>query len=167
MPFIGILSDTHGILPERWQEFFEPCSEIWHAGDAGDIKVLDQLAAFKPLKAVYGNIDNQLVRRHTPEHLFFNCGELRVLLRHIAGKPGAYYPEAKRQIAHLKPDVLVCGHSHILMIKYDEIEQLLFINPGAAGKFGFHQMITMLRVNIDGREISGMEIWEKPRSAFI
>lgn len=167
MSKIGVLSDTHGSLPASYKEFFADCDEIWHAGDAGDISVLNQLADFKPLKAVYGNIDNQQTRLHTSSHLLFKKEGLKVLLKHIAGRPGSYTPETREQIKTLQPDILVCGHSHILLVKYDEQNSLLHINPGAAGNSGFHQMITMLRFEISGRSISNLEIWEKPRRSAI
>jgi putative phosphoesterase len=167
MSKVGVLSDTHGILPEAYKTFFADCDEIWHAGDIGDIGVLEKLSALKPVKAVYGNIDGQKIRQFTSPYLFFNYGDVKVLLRHIAGRPGSYIPEARNQVEMLKPDILVCGHSHILLVKYDEKNNLLHVNSGAAGNSGFHKMITMLRFDIEGRSISNLEIWEKPRMKSI
>lgn len=167
MPAIGLLSDTHGTLPSGWELFFQDCDEIWHAGDIGDVEILNRLSAFKPLKAVYGNIDGQQIRGHVSDHLLFNVGGMRVLLKHIAGKPGNYYPETKSQIAAMHPNLLVCGHSHILLIHYSEINRLMHINPGAAGNSGFHTMQTMLRFEINHGSLSNMEIWEKHRRKTI
>lgn len=167
MPKVGVLSDTHGSLPESAPDFFASCSEIWHAGDVGNIEVLNKLTAICPVKAVYGNIDGQAIRQCTTPFLSFTFEELYVLIRHIGGRPGAYTPETRKQVGTLKPDILICGHSHILLITYNEAEKLMHINPGAAGNSGFHKMITMLRFDINGRNISNMELWEKPRKAAI
>lgn len=167
MPKIGVLSDTHGSLPESVSEFFAGCDEIWHAGDVGNVSVLKQLAAIASVRAVHGNIDGQDVRGVARDHTFFISGGKRVLMKHIGGRPGAYTPETREQIASLKPDIFVCGHSHILLIQFNKKYNLLHLNPGAAGSSGFHKMMTMLRFDISEGNISNMEVWEKPRQKII
>lgn len=163
MPKIGILSDTHGSLPDSVNDFFAGCDEIWHAGDVGNRTILEQLALIANVRAVHGNIDGQDVRYVANDHTFFICGGKRVLMKHIGGRPGAYTPETREQIRSLHPDIFVCGHSHILLIKFNKKDNLLHINPGAASSSGFHKMITLLRFQINDGNISAMELWEKPR----
>jgi len=167
MPKVGVLSDTHGSLPESAKDFFASCSEIWHAGDIGNASVLQTLAGICTVKAVYGNIDGQGIRQSTSPYLSFAFEDLYVLIKHIGGRPGAYIPETRKLVATLKPDIFICGHSHILLVTYNDTNNLLHINPGAAGNSGFHKMITMIRFDINGRDISNMEIWEKPRKTII
>ncbi|MPL98036.1 hypothetical protein SDC9_44234 [bioreactor metagenome] len=167
MPKIGLLSDTHGSLPEAVNTFFAGCDEIWHAGDIGNLSVLKELSAIASVRAVYGNIDGHDVRSVARDHTFFVSGGKRVLMKHIGGRPGAYTPETREQIAKLKPDIFVCGHSHILLIQFNKKYNLLHLNPGAAGNNGFHKMITMLRFEINDGNIVNMEIWEKPRKTII
>jgi len=167
MPKIGVLSDTHGVLPEAVRDFFAGCDEIWHAGDVGNLSVLEQLAGIASVRAVHGNIDGQDVRSVAHAHTFFTCGGKRVLIKHIGGRPGAYTPETREQINALRPDIFVCGHSHILLVQFNQKNNLLHINPGAAGSSGFHKMITMLRFQINDGNITNMEVWEKPRKALI
>ena len=160
MTRIGILSDTHAYLDERIFEHFKECDEIWHAGDIGSLEVVQKLAAFKPLRAVHGNVDGGSLRGNYPEFLSFECEQVSVLLTHIGGYPGRYWPEAKRKIIELRPDLFVCGHSHILKVQFDQKNNLLFINPGAAGKSGFHHVRTMIRLIIDKAEIKDLEVIE-------
>jgi len=167
MPKIGVLSDTHGSLPESVNDFFAGCDEIWHAGDVGDHSVLERLSAIASVRVVHGNIDGQDVRSITRDHTFFTCGGKRVLMKHIGGRPGAYTPDTREQIIALRPDIFVCGHSHILLIQFNKKYNLLHINPGAAGSSGFHKMMTMLRFEISDGNILNMELWEKPRKALI
>ena len=160
---IGLLSDTHGFIDERLFNFFEKCDEIWHAGDIGNIQTAQKLNAFKPLKAVYGNIDNHEVRLEYPGVLRFFCEQAEVLITHIGGYPGHYEPTIKNLIQTKPPKILICGHSHILKVIYDKKFKLLHINPGAAGNSGFHQVKTAVRFSIDGSDIKNLEIWESPR----
>lgn len=157
---IGVLSDTHSFYDLKINQYFSQCDEIWHAGDIGDEHVLDQLESLNITKAVYGNIDSQAIRRRTKEHLFFNVEGKKVLLLHIAGKMGSYTPETRSLIELYKPDILVCGHSHILKVAFDKKFNLLYINPGAAGISGFHQIRTLLRFKINTTEISDMQVIE-------
>ncbi len=166
MTYIGLLSDTHGFLHPRVFDFFSPCNEIWHAGDIGP-HIIGALEAFKPLKAVYGNIDDHKLRAYLPEYQSFTVEQKNVLMTHIAGNPTKYKPAVKQKIAQLKPGLVVAGHSHILRIQYDKANQLLFINPGAAGLYGIHQKITLVRFRISGTDIHDLEIFEAPKTAPI
>ncbi len=161
---IGLLSDTHGSLPMAVSGFFRDCSEIWHAGDVGNIGVLDRLASLTKVRAVYGNVDGSEVRSEHPEILCFRVEDLEVVMMHIGGYPGNYSRKALEQIRSVKPGLFVSGHSHILKVIYDKKHQLLHLNPGAAGKEGWHKKITLLRFDIEGKEIRNLEINELPRS---
>jgi uncharacterized protein len=163
MPRIGLLSDTHGFINPRIPDFFGSCDEIWHAGDIGNIEAADKLAAFKPLKAVYGNIDGNDLRAVYPKNLIFDCGEVKVYMTHIGGYPGRYEKAARLLIESEKPGLFITGHSHILKVIYDKKYNLLHINPGAAGNSGFHNLITCIRFEIDGRDIRNLEVFEKQR----
>ncbi len=163
MKKIGLLSDTHGIIDKSILDFFKKCDEIWHAGDIGNIESADLISKFKPLKGVYGNIDGQDVRIAYPKIQSFNCEEIKVLMTHIGGYPGKYEKEIKKLIVELKPDLFISGHSHILKVIYDSKNELLHINPGAAGKSGLHKLQTAVRFFIDRKEIKDLEIYEKPR----
>ncbi len=163
MKRIGLLSDTHGDLPAKLLAFLENVDEVWHAGDIGNAETADLLSAFKPLKAVYGNIDGQDVRVTWPQHLRFLCEEVDVWMTHIGGYPGHYDRSVKSEIFRNPPKLFICGHSHILRIIYDKKLDLLHINPGAAGRKGFHKVQTALRFVIDGKDIRDMEIWEFTR----
>jgi len=149
MKRIGVLSDTHGTIPPQVYTFFHDCDELWHAGDIGP-GVLEELREFKPVRAVWGNCDSFELHHDLPEVDFFTCEGIRVIMMHICGSPGHYIPEAKRRITLAKPDILVCGHSHILKVVRDDEYNLLHINPGAAGKQGFHRVSTLVRFVIDG-----------------
>lgn len=157
---IGLLSDTHSYLDPKVFKHFEHVDEIWHAGDVGDLKVIDQLKAFKPLRAVYGNIDNHEMRRELKEYERFTVEGLEVLLIHIAGKPGKYYPRANQLLIEKSPDLLVCGHSHILLVKQDPHFNMLWMNPGACGIHGFHKVKTLLRFEIENGKIQHLEAIE-------
>jgi len=163
MTHIGILSDTHGYLHPKIYEFFSGVDEIWHAGDIGNLKSAFELAAFKPLKAVFGNIDNSETRLTYPLVQTFTTEDVKVLITHIAGTSGSYSEHVKELISNYQPGILVCGHSHILKVKYQQKEKLLHINPGAAGVSGFHHVITMIRLEIDGSKIQNLEVLELPR----
>lgn len=159
MKTIGLLSDTHGFLDPRIRDLFAECDEIWHAGDFGDVQVSDELSAFKPFRGVYGNIDGTEIRKIHPLMLSFTIEGLKVLITHIGGYPGAYFPEAKKMIRAEKPGLFICGHSHILKVMPDREHNLLHMNPGAAGKHGFHKIRTVLRFSIDqGKVINAQAI---------
>lgn len=160
MTRIGILSDTHSTLDERVFSFFKDCDQIWHAGDIGSEDVLDALEAFKPLRAVYGNIDSHTLRARVPQEQFFSCEGVDVLLTHIGGYPKRYDKQALASINKYQPKLFVCGHSHILKVMFDDARQMLHINPGAAGNFGFHQKKTMIRFVIDGNDMRDLEVIE-------
>lgn len=164
MKKIGLLSDTHGFLEEKIMDFFKDCSEIWHAGDMGNIEIADKISKDKILRGVYGNIDGQEVRVTYPQFQSFMCEEVPVLMIHIGGYPGKYEKEVKVLIQELKPKLFISGHSHILKVIYDKKNNLLHINPGAAGKSGMHQYQTAVRFTVDGEEIKDLEVYEKPRN---
>lgn len=164
MKYIGLISDTHGVFSEGFREFFSPVDEIWHAGDfGGGLALAEEIAAFKPLKGVTGNCDNYELRYVHPMHRFFECEGLKVLMVHIGGYPGRYDPRARKLIDELRPDLFVCGHSHILKVVRDPRRNMLVLNPGAAGIQGFHVVRTALRFRIDSGKISDMEIFELDR----
>lgn len=157
---IGLISDTHHFLDEAIAEHFSGCDEIWHAGDFGTIAVADKLKALKPLKGVYGNIDGQDIRKEFPEQLVFICEEVKVMMRHIGGYPPRYNPETKKELLLHQPQLFISGHSHILKIMYDDKLQCLHMNPGAAGKQGWHKVRTIIRFVIDGKEMKNCEVIE-------
>lgn len=158
--FIGLISDTHGTFDGPLMDFLGPVDEIWHAGDFGGPETAAEIAAFKPLKGVYGNCDSYDVRLDYPLYQLFGCGGMKVLMTHIGGYPGRYDPRARALIDEYRPDVFVCGHSHILKVMPDRKRNMMVINPGAAGKFGFHAVRTALRFHIDSGEIHDMEVYE-------
>ena len=160
MKKIGIISDTHGHLDEEVCNFLADVDHIWHAGDIGSLALADEIASFKPFTAVYGNIDDAVTRRVYPEFTCFDCEDVKVLMTHIGGYPGKYDPKALRQIMQCRPNTFIAGHSHILKVIYDKKYDLLHINPGAAGQFGFHQVRTAIRLEIDGTDIRNLEIGE-------
>lgn len=160
MTKIGLLSDTHSDLDPKIFHYFAEVDEIWHAGDIGSIEVTDQLKAFKPLRAVYGNIDNHIIRSEFPEFNRFTCEQVEVLITHIAGKPGKYAKPALDALNEKAPKLFICGHSHILLVKMDPIFNMLWMNPGACGNKGFHSVKTLLRFEIDGEKIQNLEAIE-------
>ena len=163
--FIGIISDTHGVFSDEFKEFLSTVDEIWHAGDfGGSINFADSIAAFKPLKGVYGNCDGQDIRLVYPEYQCFECEGTRVLMMHIGGRPGKYDFKARELSGRYSPDIFVCGHSHILMVKNDPKAGLLYINPGACGLQGWQVERTALRVHIDEGKIHDMELFRVPRN---
>jgi uncharacterized protein len=159
MTRIGLISDTHGFLDEKVFEHFTQCDEIWHIGDFGT-GVAEKLKGFKPLKGVYGNIDEQVIRSAFPEQLVFSCEEVKVMLRHIGGAPPNYNPETRKVLTLHRPQLFISGHSHILKVIYDEKNQLLHMNPGAAGKHGWHKIRTLIRFVIDGKDMKDCEVIE-------
>lgn len=158
---ILILSDTHGYLDESILNYCSKVDEIWHAGDFGNVKVSDTLASIKPLRGVYGNIDNQDIRKIHPLSQFFTVDGITVLMTHIGGYPGAWPQNVAKLIDIHKPDVFICGHSHILKVIRDpKHNNMLCINPGAAGKAGFHQKRTMIRMEIENGKIGSFDVIE-------
>lgn len=157
---IGILSDTHGYWDERYKKYFAECDEIWHCGDIGSTEVLDKLEAIKPVRAVYGNIDGQDVRLRTAKYQKFNIEDVSVWITHIGGYPGRYDKSVMPDIFRHPPKLFISGHSHILKVMYDKTLNLLHINPGAAGVYGFHKVRTIVRFTIDGSEFKNLEVIE-------
>ncbi len=163
MKKIGLLSDTHCHIPTRMSDFFKDCDEIWHAGDIGDISTADRIEELKYIRAVFGNIDGGVLRLRYPEYQFFEIEKVKVLMTHIGGYHGHYSRKAKQLILQYRPQLFISGHSHILKIIYDHKNQLLHINPGAAGNSGFHKKITLVRFVINGNNISDLEILDIDR----
>ncbi len=158
---IGLISDTHGFLDPRVFRCFENVDEIWHAGDFGTLEIAEQLAEFKPLKGVYGNIDDVTIREIYPEDLRFQCENLDVWITHIAGRPGRYDPRVRKILKSDPPDVLICGHSHILHVETDShFGEMQYLNPGAAGHQGFHQMRTLLKFRLDNGTLDKIRVIE-------
>ena len=157
---IGLLSDTHSYLDPEIYKVFEPCDEIWHAGDVGNIEIIDQLLDFKPTIGVYGNIDNAMIRATWPLEVLEHREELKIYMTHICGKPYNYYKRAREVIEREKPGLVICGHSHILKVMYDKKLEHLHMNPGACGHHGFHVMRTALRFDILHGKIHNAEVIE-------
>lgn len=164
---IGILSDTHGELPVPVRRFLEPCAHLCHAGDIGGLPLLDELSAFRPLTAVFGNIDDWAVRRCCPQTAVFSIEDCKVLMTHIGGYPGRYAPGIPALLEQEKPDLFIAGHSHILKIMPDARRGLLHVNPGAAGCKGFHLRITAVRMDVEGKQFSNLEVFDLERSAYV
>ncbi len=160
MTRIGLLSDTHSYLDEKIFDYYKEVDEIWHAGDIGSMEVVEKLEAFKPLRAVYGNIDDTKIRTSFPLNNIFECEELKIWITHIGGYPGRYNKRVREEMTVHNPDIFITGHSHILKIMPDKKHDLLHINPGACGIVGFHRMKTMVRFAIDGKKIKDMEVIE-------
>ncbi len=157
---IGLISDTHSHLDPKVFTYFSACDEIWHAGDIGDATVANELEKFKPLRAVFGNIDDKALQTRYAEDLWFTCEGLTIWMTHIGGAPPHYNPRIKKQLKEKVPDVFICGHSHILRVKKDPATNMLYINPGAAGNHGFHSMKTLIRFEINNKIISKLEVIE-------
>ncbi|MBP3830411.1 MAG: metallophosphoesterase family protein [Bacteroidaceae bacterium] len=166
MKRIGLLSDTHSFWDDKYLEYFAECDEIWHAGDIGSTAVADRLAAFRPLRAVVGNCDGGDLRRMFPKLLRWKCEDADVLMTHIGGYPGRYDRNIIHQLVERPPQLFICGHSHILKVKYDRQLGLLHINPGAAGLQGWHQVRTLVRFTVDGITFRDLEVIEIPRPAL-
>eukprot|EP01136_Pigoraptor_vietnamica_P034393 Opistho-1_new@98318 len=160
MTRIGLISDTHGWLDDAVFKHFEHCDEIWHAGDFGNTEVVEKLKAFKPLKGVYGNIDGHEIRPEYPEVLQWQCEGVKALMIHIGGYPGRYTPLARKHLLEYQPQLFISGHSHILKVIYDDKLQCLHMNPGAAGKHGWHKVRTLIRFVIDGKDMRQCEVIE-------
>ena len=157
---IGLISDTHHFLDEKVFTHFENCDEIWHAGDFGTIDIANRLAAFRPLKGVYGNIDGQDIRAVYPEDLGWQSEGVKVLMTHIGGYPPRYNPRVKKLLEADPPQLFIDGHSHILKVMFDEKLQCLHMNPGAAGRQGWHTVRTLIRFTIDGANMKDCEVIE-------
>jgi phosphoesterase, MJ0936 family len=164
---VGILSDTHGQVDEKVLKFFESCNQIWHCGDIGSPNVIKKLRNIAPVFAVYGNIDGQNIRIEHPLYQSFQAEKVKTLFMHIGGYPGRYTPEARELIAQQEPKIFLAGHSHILKVIFDKKNDLLFVNPGAAGFSGFHTVRTAVRLTIDGQKIKDLEIGEWPRRQIV
>lgn len=160
MKKILLLSDTHGYIDDDILKYVKQADEVWHAGDIGNLEVTDAIKALKPLRAVYGNIDDTKARMEFPEHNRFTCEKVDVWMTHIGGYPGRYNPRIKAEINEKPPKLFICGHSHILKVMPDKKLNLLHMNPGAVGKQGLHKVRTMLRFTIDGDKIGNLEVVE-------
>jgi uncharacterized protein len=160
---IGLISDTHGHWDYAYEKYFSECDEIWHAGDIGNITIMDKLNKISPSKAVYGNIDNHLIRAEYPENLCFEIQGLKFWMTHIGGKPYNYNKRIYSKLKDEKPDVFICGHSHICKVMMDKRLNTLYINPGAAGKVGFHKVRTLIRFSISLGSIKNLEVIELKR----
>lgn len=160
MKKIGLLSDTHAYWDERYLKHFAECDEVWHAGDIGSMEIIEKFREAKIFRAVHGNADGQEIRRECPKDLRFTLENVDVWITHIGGYPGKYAPEVTPKIFVHPPKLFICGHSHILKVKYDKTLQLLHINPGAAGKQGWHQVRTLVRFVLDDGNIRDLEVIE-------
>ncbi len=163
MKRIGIISDTHGTFDASLRQFLAGVDEIWHAGDIGSLELADRIAAFKPLRAVAGNIDAAPTRRIFPETVVFECEGTKVMMTHIGGYAGRHEQRVAEMLAAERPDIFVSGHSHILKIFRDKTFGTLCINPGAAGNYGFHAVRTAVRLTVDAGEVSHVEVGEWKR----
>jgi putative phosphoesterase len=162
---ILLLSDTHSFIDEKILKYIRLADEVWHAGDIGDLTVTDEIKKLKPLRAVYGNIDNDKARMEFTLNNRFFCEGVEVLITHIGGYPGKYNQAIRDELRKNPPKLFICGHSHILKVQFDKTLNLLHMNPGAAGISGFHQVRTMLRFEIDGEQIKALEIIEMEKKA--
>lgn len=163
MKKIGLLSDTHGYIDPKIFEFMKDVDEIWHAGDIGNFETIERLAQFKPVRAVYGNIDGHELRAQFKKHLKFSCEGVRVWMTHIGGYPGHYDKYVREGMKYGAPDLFISGHSHILKVMNDKKYALLHMNPGAIGNHGFHQFKTMIRFQIHEGRVQELEVMELPR----
>jgi putative phosphoesterase len=164
MSVILILSDTHNYLDPRWLSYIEACDEVWHGGDIGTISIINEISKIKPVHAVYGNIDGPDVRNVYPLINRFKCEEVEIAITHIAGYPGKYKPDANKILREKIPDIFICGHSHILKVMRDQAhDNMLFINPGAAGIHGFQTVQTAIKIKIEGKRIFDLEVIELKR----
>lgn len=157
---IGLLSDTHGFLDEAVFTYFAECDELWHAGDFGTVEVLDRLKQFKPTRGVYGNVDGAQIRSELSRDLSWDCQGVRVYMTHIGGHPGNYDPKARKELIRQKPELFVCGHSHILRVIRDPLLGLIYMNPGACGHNGWHKTRTLLRFTVEAGKVSKAEAIE-------
>lgn len=166
MKKIGLISDSHGLFDSALKEFLANVDEIWHAGDFGSEECYRKIASFKPLTAVYGNVDGGNLRHWMPSSQNFVCEGSRVLMTHVGGYPNHYDTRIVDAIHLAKPNIFVTGHSHILRVMYDRKFDMLYLNPGAAGIYGFHKVRTALRFEIEDKEVRAMELGEWPKRSF-
>jgi uncharacterized protein len=164
---IGLISDTHAYLDKGILKALESCDEVWHAGDIGSVELADSLSGMKPLVAVCGNIDGGILRRMFPNDQFIEREGLKVWMTHIGGYPGHYPAKIAQTLSEYKPDLFICGHSHILKVIHDSKHNLLHMNPGAAGQHGFHVIRTLIRFSIDHGKIKNAEVVELGRRGRI
>ena len=157
---IGLISDTHGYWDEKYVKYLRNCDEIWHAGDIGDIKIIDQLKEISIVRAVFGNIDNHIIRSEFKEDVVYKYGRNKLLMTHIGGKPYKYNNKTKLKLITHQPQIFICGHSHICKIMHDEINKVLYINPGAAGNKGFHKIRTIVRFELSLEKVTNLEVIE-------
>lgn len=160
MKKILLISDTHGHLDQKIQKYINGVDQVWHAGDIGYTAITDFISGLKPLKAVYGNVDGHQLRSQFPENQIFSCEGVKVLMTHIGGYPGRYNPRVRKLILEHKPQLYVCGHSHILKVMHDRKNELLHMNPGACGIQGFHKFRTLLRFELNQGKIQNVEAIE-------
>ena len=160
---IGLLSDTHAWIDPGIMDYFKDCDEEWHCGDIGDIKVARKMEAAFDFTAVYGNVDDYRIRQMYPETKIFMCEGVKVVMKHIGGYPGKYAPGVRTLLQREHPRLFLCGHSHILKVMYDKNLECLCMNPGAAGRYGFHIVRTAMKFIIDGTDIRNLEIAEYSR----
>ena len=162
--YIGLLSDSHGVFSPEFRDFLAPVDELWHAGDfGGGLETAAEIAAFKPLRGVIGNCDDRRLLDTYPKSLAWTCEGVKVLMTHIGGSPGHYRPEARALILGHRPDLFICGHSHILKVMQDKTFNFLYVNPGACGIQGWHAVRTALRFHIDSGKVHDMEVFQLNR----
>ncbi|MHC5201203.1 metallophosphoesterase family protein [Myroides sp. LJL119] len=164
MQKILLLSDTHSTIDETILKYVHWADQVWHAGDIGNQQVVEKIQALKPLVAVYGNIDSQEIRDEFPKEIFWKCQQMGIYMTHIGGYPGKYNSQVKLALEKYKPQIYICGHSHILKIQYDQSNQVLHLNPGAAGISGFHQVRTMLKFILEKGQIKDLEVIQWPKN---
>ncbi|MDB9895713.1 metallophosphatase family protein [Flavobacteriales bacterium] len=163
MKVIAVISDTHHNLDERLYKHLKDCDEIWHAGDIGSIDIIDELKKITKVRAVFGNIDNHILRSSLNEIELFKCEQVRVMITHIGGYPGRYAKGIKDRLIQYEPNLFICGHSHILKVMYDKKLKIMHMNPGAVGDYGIHKVKTILKFIIEGNEIKDLKVIEIPR----
>ena len=167
MKKVAIISDSHGYLDQKVINHLKKCDEVWHAGDIGNIKILNLLDGITNIKAVFGNIDGQKIRINCPENLLFYCEGIKIFMTHIGGRPGKYTQRVKKLLNLHKPDIFITGHSHILVVKKDIEYSHLHINPGAIGKEGFHKFRTMIITEISNKKIQKLDVIQFTKSNSI
>ena len=158
MKLIAVISDTHHTLDKRIYKHLKNCDEIWHAGDIGSIEIIDELKTITKVRAVTGNIDNNILRSSLKEIELFRCEQVKVMITHIGGYPGRYAKGIKERLIEYEPDLFICGHSHILKVMYDKKLKIMHMNPGAIGDFGVHKVKTILKFSIVNKEIKGLKL---------
>lgn len=167
MKNIVLLSDTHGYFDDRFSPYLEQCDQIWHAGDVGENGIIEKLQKFAPVKAVFGNIDGHPLRHELPEWQFWEIEKISVLMTHIGGRPPKFAKNVLARIQKERPKIFICGHSHILLVQYLKEIDCLHLNPGAAGKHGWHKVQTLLKFQIADTEIKNLEVVELKRQPVI